>query len=97
MTSSKSILLKDTELTKWWISIVHDHRFDRVKTFARADIMEHRLTANQIIGCEFALSTLESLIDPDAVQFDINDAEVGLNHNLVHQRELAKDPDSKED
>ncbi len=97
MTSSKSIFLKDSDLLKWWISIIHDDRFNKIKTFTRASLMEARPSGEQLIGCELALSTLEDLIESDSTPFGIIDAKAGLDHNLNHERKLDSEPESKED
>lgn len=73
MTTAKRIFLRKEpgkqSLAEWWVSVVHDDRFEMVMTCARAENMEMGLTEPQMKGAEMMLATLLTLADSE-IPFD---------------------------
>jgi len=67
VTTAKRIFLRKEpgkqSLAEWWVSVVHDDRFEMVMTCARAETMELRPTQPQMEGIEMMLATLLTLPD----------------------------------
>ena len=67
MTTAKRIFLRKEpgkqSLSEWWVSVIHDDRFEMLATCARAEVMEMGLTQEQMRGAAAMLSTLLTLPD----------------------------------
>lgn len=67
MTTAKRLFLRKEpgkqSLAEWWVSVVHDDRFEMVATCARAESMELGLSEPQMKGAEMMLATLLTLPD----------------------------------
>ena len=67
MTTAKRIFLRKEpgkqSLAEWWVSVVHDDRFEMVMTCARAELMELGLGQEQMKGAEEMLTTLTTLAE----------------------------------
>ena len=59
----KAVLLEDKELAKWWVSIVHDSRFNKVSTLAIAALATIR--AEEVRGALTMLNILETFPNPE--------------------------------
>lgn len=69
MTTAKRLFLRKEpgkqSLGEWWVSVVHDERFEMVMTCARAESMEIGLSEAHLKGAEMMLATLLTLADND--------------------------------
>ena len=67
MSAAKQLFLRKEpgkqSLSEWWVTVIHDERFQMVLTFARAETMECRPTQPQMEGAEMMLATLMTLSD----------------------------------
>ena len=98
MTTSKRIFLRKTpgqqSLAEWWVTVVHDDRFEMVMTCARAECMELSLSQEQMRGAEMVLATLLTLPDNEPV-FETYPTP-GLQHRMPDKQTAhPKQPEKK--
>ena len=68
--SGKTLLIRDKDLSSWWVSIAHDPRFDQVLGHVRAELCEADLQSDSLRGANHALALLQT----------ITDNQTGFNH-----------------
>ena len=70
MGAAKDLFLKkkpgEQSISQWWASVIHDEKFEMVRTCARAELFEQGLSNEQMTGAQFMLNTLESLPEGEA-------------------------------
>ncbi len=93
MTTAKRLFLRKEpgkqSLAEWWVSVVHDDRFEMVMTCARAECMELSLSQEQMKGAEMMLATLLTL--PDNEETFAPYPSPGLQHRMPEKNQ----PESK--
>ena len=60
----KSVFLEDKELVKWWVSVVHDPRFEKVAVLSIACICQRARNKDHMDGAGDVLDVMEHLADP---------------------------------
>ena len=92
MTVAKRLFLRKSpgqqSLAEWWVSIVHDERFEMVMTCARAESMEIGLSEPQTKGAEMMLATLLTLADSEIPFAEYPSP--GLKHHMPVKGEEQK-------
>jgi hypothetical protein len=89
--SGQELLQRDKELLAWWISVIHDDRFERVMVHARAELSERTLDRAQMEGANLAFVTLCEIIESEpSGQFS---PRPGIDHRSVAQ--ILKDQKDK--
>lgn len=78
MSTAKEVFQSNKELTKWWVSVTHDNRFDLVAVHARAQVAELRLTQEQAIGADLMMNLLANL--PESEDRAMTFPNPGLHH-----------------
>ena len=82
--AAKDLCLKkkpgEQSISQWWASIIHDERFEMVRTCATAEMFDHGLNKEQMDGAKHMLYTLEGLCDgePRSTPFP----SPGLHHKM---------------
>lgn len=61
--TAKALLLRDVELTKWWVSVKNDPRFDMLMLFIKSELMSMDLTSEQIRGAGAVVNLLQTITD----------------------------------
>lgn len=75
----KAVFLEDKELVKWWVSVVHDSRWEKVGSLALATLaMRQSLTIEQLTGATEFAKILLTL--PDSVPVSTRFPSPGLIH-----------------
>jgi hypothetical protein len=94
VTTAKRIFLRKEpgkqSLAEWWVSVVHDDRFEMVMTCARAECMELSLSQEQMRGAEMMLATLLTLPDSEEVFTELP------GPGLVHRMPVKGEPEKKD-
>lgn len=93
MSTAKDLLLskRSTDLRKWWISVVHDEKFDQVKLLARSEFLDINPAAEALQGALNYERILEGLATAEDSGEDVlSHVNPGLNHDLDIQPEKRK-------
>lgn len=61
--TGKSLLHRDIDLCKWWVSISHDPRFDAVIGHVKAELADSSNTWDMLKGGTAALNLLATITD----------------------------------
>lgn len=59
----KAVFLEDKELVKWWVSVVHDSRFEKVCSLALAAYCHRVIDIAQLSGAQGMLDLLSTFSD----------------------------------
>lgn len=85
----KSILQRDKELTKWWVSIAHDDRFESVCAFVLADYAVSAPTQDRLEGAKAIIERFGTILDNEPTSFDMPSP--GLKHSIETVPEKEKE------
>lgn len=61
--SGKTLLQRDKELCKWFVSVIHDPRFEQVIGHVRTELCEADLPSDNLRGANHALALLQTITD----------------------------------
>jgi hypothetical protein len=80
----KAVFLEDKELVKWWVSVVHDSRFDKVCTLAMASLATQKPPSGHLEG---SLAFVDILVTfPEPVPTAAHFPSPGLVHDLPKRK-----------
>jgi len=80
MSTPKETFLRDKELAKQWSAVANSDWFGKVLIHARAEMLESRVTTEEMDGARRLVATLLTLADAEAV--DVPFPSTGLRHDL---------------
>ncbi len=78
--SGKDSLLRNKELTSWWVSVAHDDRFELLMTHVRAELAETSEGWDRLKGANAALDLIATITDSDHSSAIIPTS--GIDHNF---------------
>lgn len=82
MTASE-LLRSNDDICGWWVSVVHDRKFDQVIAFGRAKLSESTVTQEQMQGVNQFIKTLRNMTDNEENPTEFPSS--GLIHDLSPQ------------
>lgn len=77
--ATRDALLKEPELVKWWVTVCHDDRFEKLMTYAFGIVIESAPTRDQLIGMKLLEHALSTMTDNDPAPFSFPTP--GLEHD----------------
>lgn len=86
--SPKSIFLKDKDLAKWWVSVAHDDRFEKVASFVLAEIALSAPNQPYLEGAKGVLDTMATISDNPVDLLD--SVSPGMKHAVESMPERPK-------
>ena len=93
MSTAKRLFLRKEpgkqSLAEWWVTVVHDDRFQQVVTYARAHAYELHWPIERLIGGDDMLETLQTLADNEETFAEFPGP--GLQHRMPVKGEEKKD------
>jgi len=78
--NAKALFLRDKELTKWWVNVVHDDRFEQVCAYALADFTATVKSHDELTGAKDFIERLATISDNDESFQEMPSP--GLIHNI---------------
>ena len=88
MTTAKRLFLRKEpgkqSLAEWWVSIVHDERFEMVQSLARAHVCELHWGDSKLVGANAMLDELQAL--PDIEEPFAEMPGPGLQHRMPEKQ-----------
>jgi len=94
MSTAKDLLLskRQSDLRKWWVSIVNDDKFEQIKLLARSEFLDVSPNAEALQGAMSYERILEELPKaPETGEDILSQVNPGLNHDL----DIRHEPDKK--
>ena len=93
--SGRDLLLKDKDLTIWWVSVSQDERFDKIMALIRSDLPETSGGWEQLKGATAVLLLLQTITHNDDGATVLPSP--GLDHRTLEQLvETRKYPTAQE-
>lgn len=82
-----NLLRRNKELAYWWVSVIHDDRFDQVIALARAEMAEEGLETEKLLGANHAFNLIQTMTDN--ADYANEFPSPGLDHRTLG--EISKD------
>lgn len=88
--NAKDLLLKDKETAAWWNSAMKTDKWEKVKSLARAEMVEQGWNHSELSGANNLLELMTTFAEKEAESLPMPSA--GLKHDLNPVKRTTPEP-----